>query len=199
MGYRALELIEEVVPLDGRDLVLLRPREPEALLDEEAFAARDEFIPYWADLWPSAGLLARTIAGRSLRGARVLELGCGLGLPSLAAAAAGAEVTATDWAPDAVALLAANALRNGLRVHTAVWRWTDPPERLGAPWPLVVGSDLLYEARNAPWLQAALDRLLAEGGEALIADPGRAAAEVFLEGWEPVAPRVFRRASAWSD
>src|SRR3954453_12854046 len=96
------DLIEEVVCLDGRDIVLLRPREADALLDESAFEARDEFIPYWADLWPSAELLARTLAGRALHGARVLELGCGLGLPSLAASLAGGRVMSTDWAPEAL-------------------------------------------------------------------------------------------------
>ena len=189
------DLVEQSVSVAGRELRLLRPRDPEALIDEGAFA-HDEFLPYWAELWPSAHALTEVLCARDLRGVRVLEIGCGLGLPSLAAAFAGAQVTATDWAPDAIGLLVANARRNGLRLQAEVWRWSDPPERLGAPWPLVVGSDLLYEARNAPWLARALDSLVARGGEALIADPGRAAAEAFLAGWEPVAPRVFRRAAS---
>ena len=187
---RAL-MIRDTVDVGGRVLTILRPREPESLIDEGAFAD-DEFLPYWAELWPSAHALTEVLLQRDLRGVRVLELGCGLGLPSLAAAAAGADVTATDWAPDAVNLLRDNARRNGLNIRCEAWRWSDPPERLGAPWPLVIGSDLLYEARNAPWLRAALDSLVAPGGEALIADPGRAAAEGFLRGLEPVAPGVFR-------
>jgi predicted nicotinamide N-methyase len=190
------ELVEHVVTIAGRDLRLLRPRDPEALLDEEAFAD-DEFLPYWAELWPSAHALTEALAAREdLAGVRVLEIGCGLGLPSLAAALAGARVTATDWAHDAIALLAENARRNGIAMTAEVWRWSDPPERLGAPWPLVVGSDLLYEARNEPALRGALDSLVAPGGEAWIADPGRATARAFLAGLEPVAPSVFRRASA---
>jgi len=94
------DLVEEVFAAAGRELVILRPRDAESLLDEQAFDARDEFIPYWADLWPSARLLARTIGARALRGRRVLELGCGLGLPSLAAALAGGRPLATDWAPE---------------------------------------------------------------------------------------------------
>ncbi len=191
------DMVEQTAAVAGRELRLLRPRDPEALLDESAFG-EDEFLPYWAELWPSAHALTEALAGRDLAGVRVLELGCGLGLPSLAAAAAGADVTATDWAPEAITLLALNARRNGLRLRAEVWRWSDPPERLGAPWPLVIGSDLLYEARNGPWLAAALDSLVAPGGEALIADPGRAAAEPFLSALEPVAPGVFRRGSASS-
>src|SRR5262245_14598570 len=96
------DLVEEVVAIAGHDLALLRPRDAEALLSEEAFE-REEFLPYWAELWPSALALARMVAARALRRARVLELGCGLGLPSLAAALAGGRVLATDWSPDAVA------------------------------------------------------------------------------------------------
>src|SRR5881275_1918486 len=100
------DLIEEIVPLSsGHELAVLRPRDSEALLDEHAFE-EEEFLPYWAELWPSGVVLARAIAGRSLRGARVLELGCGLGLPSLAAALGGGRVVATDWSAEALDLLA---------------------------------------------------------------------------------------------
>src|SRR3954468_16537412 len=119
MGYRALnrdDQVEEIVPLGERDISILRPRDTVALLDEEAFAQGDEFIAYWADLWPSAIVLPRHIAARALRGARVLELGCGLGLPSLAVALAGGRPLATDWAPDALAAVERNAARNGLAV-----------------------------------------------------------------------------------
>ena len=107
----------------GRDLVLLRPRDAEALLSEEEFS-RDEFLPYWAELWPSATALARVVGARALRGARTLELGCGLGLVSLAAAAAGGRVTATDWAPDSITLLERNAARNGLKIEGLCVDWS---------------------------------------------------------------------------
>ena len=74
--------------LGGRDLDVLRPRDSEALIDEHAFE-HEEFLPYWAELWPSGLALARRVAVRALHGARTLELGCGLALPSLAAAIAG--------------------------------------------------------------------------------------------------------------
>jgi predicted nicotinamide N-methyase len=172
------DLVEEVVPLRGRDLRLMRPRDTEALLDEEAFD-RDEFLPYWAELWPSSLALARMIAGRALRGARTLELGCGLGLPSIAAALAGGRVLATDWSPEAVAMTAANAERNGAQLETLVCSWTAPGPLLErAPWDLVLASDVLYEPRNADALLALLPRL---GPEVWLADPGRAPSGAFLE------------------
>jgi hypothetical protein len=55
-----------------------------------------EEAPYWAELWPSARALADAVAAREVHGLSVLEVGCGLGLPALVAAARGADVTASD-------------------------------------------------------------------------------------------------------
>ena len=186
------DLVEEVVPLaPGRELAVLRPRDSEALLDEHAFE-EDEFLPYWAELWPSGVALARAIATRSLKGASVLELGCGLGLPSLAAALAGGRVLATDWSPAAIELLATNAERNGATLDSAVLSWTAPEAVLErAPFDLVLASDVLYERRNLPVLAELLPRL---GGEVLLADPGRAALDEFLAAVGTVwsRPPVYR-------
>ncbi len=178
------DLVEEVVAIAGRDLVLLRPRDAEALLDEDAFE-HDEFLPYWAELWPSALALARMVAPRALHGARTLELGCGLGLPSLAAALAGGRVLATDWSPDAIAMTARNAERNGIAIETLVCSWSAPEPLLArGPWDLVLASDVLYEPRNGEALAPLLPRLLAPHGEVWLADPGRPAAERFLAGFD---------------
>ncbi len=77
-----MDVVEESVPLRGAALSVLRPRDAEALLDEHAFE-HEEYLPYWAGLWPSGVALARRLAVRALRGARGLELGCGHGLPTL--------------------------------------------------------------------------------------------------------------------
>jgi predicted nicotinamide N-methyase len=181
------DLVEHVVPLPGRELLLLAPRDGDALLTEEAFA-REEFLPYWVELWPSAVALARVVARRPLTGRRVLELGCGLGLPAVAAAVAGGRVLATDWSADAVAMAARNAAHNGVEVGAAVFRWDADPAPLGPPWPLVLASDVLYERRNLAPLLALLPRVTAAGGEVWLADPGRAYTPEFLDG----AARLWR-------
>ena len=132
------------------------------------------------------------MAQLELDGRRVLELGCGLALPALAAATRGADVLATDWAEDAIELLRGNAERNGLFVHAARVRWSDPEPLLrAAPWDLVLGADLLYEARNAEQLTELIPRL---GAEILLAEPGRPYAQEFLDRFraEPVAARIYR-------
>ena len=181
----------DLVVDDVLGLELQRPRDPEALLSEEEFA-RDEFLPYWAELWPSALELAAVVEARELRGMRVLELGCGLGVPSLVAARAGALVLATDWAEDAIALLRENARRNAIPLETAVVDWRDPAPLLEcAPFELVLAADVLYERRSIDVLLDLLPRL---GGEIILAEPGRPFAQRFLEQShvEHVGERVFR-------
>jgi predicted nicotinamide N-methyase len=178
---------EERIELGGRVLTIARPESPDSLIDEARFE-QDEFMPYWAELWPSGVALARHVAGLGLAGQRVLELGCGLALPSLAAALAGAEVLATDWAPEALELVAANVAANGLHVETALVDWRDAAPPPGAPFDLVLAADVLYEERNAAPLLATLETAVAARGEALVADPGRRHAPAFLDavreaGW----------------
>ncbi|MCU1488693.1 MAG: Methyltransferase type 12 [Acidimicrobiaceae bacterium] len=174
-----LRLVEDEVAVGNEPpLMLLRPAEPTDLIDEDAFA-HDEFLPYWAELWPAAGALVDALPA-DLAGLRVLELGCGLGLPSLVAARRGAEVLATDWAPDALELLALNASRNAIALGRARLDWSRPDlDLLAGGFDLVLGADLLYERRNVEPLVRLVTHL---GVEVLLADPGRAPAEDFLAG-----------------
>ena len=101
---------------------------------------------------------------------------------------------ATDWADEAIDLLEQNAARNGVFVRSARVRWSEPEALLrAAPWDLVLGADLLYEARNAEQLAELLPKL---GGEMLLAEPGRPYAKDFLArfGAEPVGERIYRLA-----
>lgn len=175
------DLVEETVVIaPGREVHLLRPRDSDELLEEEAFE-HEEFLPYWAELWPSSVALARAVGGRALRGARTLELGCGLGLASLAAALAGGRVLATDWSPDAVRFTRENATRNGAELEATVVDWSAPEALIArAPWPLVIASDVLYESRNVDQLLELLPRLVDASGEVWIADPGRQTSMDFL-------------------
>ncbi len=153
------------------ELTLRRPRDPEALIDEEAFA-QDEFLPYWAELWPAALALARALPA-DVAGCAVIEVGCGLGLPALVAAARGARVTAIDWAPDAIELLRENAARNGLVLEATVADWRS----FEGSFDLALAADVLYEQRNVEPLLELLPEL---APTVLLAEPGRPAGLEFL-------------------
>ena len=176
-----IDSVEEQIALPVGEVALARPRDAEALLTEEGFE-KEEFLPYWAELWTSAVALADDVSRRALRGASVLELGCGLGLPSIAAALAGGRVLATDWSPDAVRVTAENAALNGVSLETEQVAWGAPePLVERAPWPYVIASDVLYEPRNVDVLLELLPRLVDKKSRVLIADPGRNPASSFVE------------------
>lgn len=174
-GY---DLATDTVVVAGVPYEITHPRQAEELIDEEEYAL-DERLPYWADLWPSGIVLAHHLATLDLAGARVVEVGAGLGLPSMVAARAGADVLATDWYPEALVFAEANAEANGVPpLRTLLADWGDPPEALlaAAPFDLVIGADVAYENRHGPQLAALILRLVRPGGTVLIADPRRPAA-----------------------
>lgn len=166
---------------------MLMPRAADELIDISDFN-RDERLPYWADLWPSARALAAALLDGPAPTGRVLELGCGIALPSLALRARGVPVLATDYYPEALEFARVNAERNGLPpLETRLLDWRHPPPDLER-FKLVVAADVLYEQRNGEALRALLPRIAAPGGQVLIADPGRIHAGEFLarmrdDGW----------------
>ncbi len=195
----------DTVTLHDWPVELLRPRNSDDLISEADFV-RDDRLPYWADLWPSSRILADYLlqsdrapdhrpslarhqsqsGGVHARLARrppsLLELGCGLGLVTMAAMRAGYEVLATDYYEDALRFTRANAARAlGREPVTRHIDWRDFPVDLPG-FDRIVAADVLYEKTYPPLLSAAIARVLAPGGEAIIADPGRIAAPDFLAG-----------------
>ena len=173
----------EDATVDERTYSILKPANADDLIREEDFV-KDERLPYWADVWPSSIVLAEKLLELDGAGRTALELGCGVGLSTLAATSAGFEVLSTDYYEDALDVTRANVFRNlGTIARTRMVDWRHFPEDLGR-FDLVFASDVLYEKEYAELLPVLLDRLLVPGGIALIADPGRVAAPVFVEACE---------------
>jgi predicted nicotinamide N-methyase len=180
----------------GREIDLLAPVDPDALLDDPIVEARykaDNYLPYWPIIWPSGLMLAERIlretgsppelpGGVPQAAARAIDLGCGLGTTGIAAALRGWHVTFTDYDPEAIEFAAHNALRNGVppeRIRALPMDWREP---LDETFPWVLASDVLYERRLHGLLLDAVERLLApapRAGEAWVSDPQRTAAEDF--------------------
>lgn len=182
---RRFDIVEEPVNLPNGPVVLEKPRNPDDLISEADFV-RDERLPYWADLWPSAIILASYIETRlpvvpaDGVAPTAFELGCGLGLVTVAAARAGYRVTATDYYEDALLFAARNTVRaTGQMPEVRMVNWRALPPELGRA-DLVLAADVLYEKEYGPLVAQVIERLLAPSGRALIADQGRLAMGSFL-------------------
>ena len=141
--------------------------------------------PYGVMLWPSAIALAHDIVSRAdrMRGARVLELGAGTGLPGIVAASCGAHVVQTDRNEQALSLCRLNGERNRVsRIEHRVADWTSWNDATQFDW--IIGSDILYAERLHPYLRDVFDGSLAPAGRLLIADPFRARSVPLLEAME---------------
>ena len=176
---RRFRTIESELFVGDRKLSVMHPASADDLIDEKEFE-RDERLPYWADIWPSARVLASHIAQLPGKGRALLELGCGAGLVATASVIAGFRVCATDYYEDALRFTELNvAEETGLLPETRLVDWRKFPTDLGR-FDLVVGSDVLYERIYGRLVAKAIDMTLARNGEAVIADPGRIAADEFV-------------------
>jgi predicted nicotinamide N-methyase len=167
----------------GRTIRLVRPGEPDRLLDHPevaAWCASDDYMPYWAYLWPGSFVLAEAIAkGDWATGTEALEIGCGLGLSGLVGLSAGLRVRFTDHDRTPLRFIEASARANGFdpsSYSTALLDWRFPPE---GRYPLIFGADVTYEKRLIPLVAGVIAAMLEPGGVALITDPNRTAAQGF--------------------
>ena len=194
----------QVVALGPLSLDFHRVADPDAVLDQVAALAdlqeknsghRDLpgdtlHLPYWAELWDSSYVIGEMLAGRKLAGVNVLDLGCGMGMTAAAAAFAGATVLAADLEPPALLFTQLNTFPWRSRVTTRRTDWTtDDLTQTFPSFPLIVGTDILYERKQWPYLHSFFSRHLAPGGEILLGEPGRQTGEAFLpfakeHGWQ---------------
>ncbi len=167
--------------IGDRVLKLTIPDQPDALLeDREVLEAneRDDYMPYWAYLWPAAIHMSQSVMQANWpTGTRILELGCGVGLVGVAALACGHHVTMTDYDAKSVAVARHNALINHFdQFEAAQLDWRTPP---AATYQVILGCDLLYEQRNLVPILDLLEKMLEPGGTCWLADGGRSVAHQF--------------------
>jgi predicted nicotinamide N-methyase len=167
-------------PPHAREVRLVKPANADHLISEADYVM-DERLPYWADLWPSARVLAGTLLAETGQGRTLLEMGCGLGLATVAAMASGFAVTATDYYEDALHVTRGNAQRNlGHEPAVRMVNWRHWPDDLGT-FDVVIAADVLYEKEYATLVGDCMVRALAPHGEIIVADPGRLALPAFRE------------------
>ncbi len=175
--------------LAGRTIKLVRPADPDQLLDDPLvidWNRHDDYMPYWAYLWPAAYLLAAAVdrepwpaRHEGSRPAEALEIGCGLGLAGLVAVARGLRVQFTDYDLAPLNFVVRSAAENGFDSAQFSIRqldWRNLPDEQHS---IILGADVIYEARLVPLVAGLLGRMLAPGGVGLLASPYRVAAKGF--------------------
>lgn len=186
---------KQSIQIGDVSIMIETPPDLDSLLDRAAKEAPHtvDGIPYYAILWPAARGLADHLwqERKALKGKNVIELGCGLGLPSILAAKLGAIVHATDFHPDTGEWLLHNAQANKVDLSYQQLDWTiflsgATKETTPACAPFVIGSDLLYESRHIPALVCTIDSLCLQDGQAIISDPGRDNLPIFVAAMERI-------------
>ena len=188
--HRRFQTITQTCCLSGLDLQFTRIADPDVVLDE-VVAEEDrrekitgvrlqdpQHLPYWAQLWDSAGGLAATIAQSDLTGKTVLDLGCGMGLSGVTAAARGAQVLLADLETPALLFARLNALPYADRIRTRQLNWQT--DHLDERFDLILGADIVYERKQWEFLDSFWKQHLAPGGEIILAEPGRQSGDAFI-------------------
>src|ERR1043165_7935883 len=154
-------IIHEKVIVEDHAYWIAHPGESDRLLKHPAVHdafVRDEYMPYWADLWPASRMLAKAILHESwAAGTVALEVGCGLGLPGVVALSVGLRVIFSDYDACALRFASDNARLNGFdQFETLQLDWRSPPDDLRVP--IILASDVVYELRNVAPLSTFLKK-----------------------------------------
>ncbi len=187
-GYQTKQ---QCVSITGAADLLIR-----SLLDRQQFsdplgAALRQGIssatwPLFGLLWPSGEqLAARMMLRPVLAGERILELGCGLALPSMVCHRRGADITASDCHPLTQDFLQTNlGLNQMIPMKYRHGHWSKPgslKQEGAAPaidmvrgrFDLIIGSDLLYDPDASVALAGFIGRHAKLNAEVWIVDPDR--------------------------
>jgi predicted nicotinamide N-methyase len=139
-------------------------------------------FPYWSKVWPAALALSEFIVCHShyVQGKTVLELGAGLGLPSLIAARYAKHVSCTDRSAEAVAVVAQSAAHLRFNNFNAtVLNWEDLPQTAAAD--VLLLSDVNYKPENFDALIKIIFASVHKSTTVLLSTPQRLMAKTFVE------------------
>ena len=168
----------QTLEFDGNvDLHIRSLRDTEQFSDIDGVAEKlgisSAMWPLFGIVWASGEILAHLMLNYEIAGRRVLEVGCGLALASLILNRRSADITATDFHPEAANFLRENVkLNTGKTIPFIRTGWKDSISSLGK-YDLIIGSDILYERRLIYPLADFINQHANPTCEIVIVDPGR--------------------------
>ncbi|MFT3979668.1 MAG: methyltransferase [Ferruginibacter sp.] len=153
-----------------------------ALLQQNYLQQQLPAAPFWAKLWPSSLALCHYLEQHPflIRNKTIMEIGAGLGLPSLLAAYYAAKVICTDNEPEAVRTVQQSVLLNGLQnieCREFDWRYAGSLEASD----VILLSDINYNPSDFPLVMSLLKAMLAKQVEIILSTPQRLMAKPFIE------------------
>jgi predicted nicotinamide N-methyase len=164
--------------IGGRPLCFHVPRTLDPFIDHDDPLRN---FPLWTKIWEASLLLASKMATRPVSsGETLIELGAGLGVAGLAAAAFGHQITITEYDPHALAFLEANRLENqcnAARVCRLDWHNPELKDRFD----VILGSELIYKESDFRVLHTMFSSMLRPGGEVLLAGEIRQTNKAFFD------------------
>jgi len=155
---------------------------PDAAVVKQAYEEHKISFPYWSKIWPAAAALSEFIEHHPqyVANKRVVEIGAGLGLPSLVAASSASHVLCTDFSEEAISIVAKSALHHRLKnFETAVVDWKNLPQNIRTD--VLLLSDVNYEPGAFAALKKTMNRFLDNGTIVLLSTPQRLMAKPFIE------------------
>ncbi|MDH3329188.1 MAG: protein N-lysine methyltransferase family protein [Desulfobulbaceae bacterium] len=172
----------EPLQFGGIRLNLLTVSDLEQLLDGKDALKNVSDFPFWVKLWEAAIVLAQFLAGQKYSdNASLIELGAGLGVPGLVAAAAGCPVTLTDYEDLILDFERVSAAASGLdNVAFEILDWKNPPEL--KQYDIIAGAEILFREEFFEPLLNVMRRLLKPDGVIYLAhDIKRKSLKPFLQ------------------
>jgi len=161
------DVIFEPVRIKDLTLHILQIADMEAYIDHLAETARDRLeLPFWAKIWPASVILGYYLC--SLPAAKpldMLELGAGVGLCGLVAAARGHKVLITDNHPDALLFARINILKNNLQDLAAVQPLDFTADHISRRFDCILGAEILYLQESYPQLLSFLEAHLSNSSD----------------------------------
>jgi predicted nicotinamide N-methyase len=167
---------------------------PDADAVHESYRRGEIPFPYWSRIWPAAIALTEFVLQHPylVENKNVIELGAGLGLPSLVAARFAADVVCTDHSAEAVAFANLSASHNWLtNFHAHRLDWNEMTTDSGAD--VMLLSDINYEPLAFDALMKLVFSFLENGKTILLSTPQRLMAKDFITAILPFCKQQEER------